>query len=152
MSVAAIGGLSLATGFEGKMKNDFRILAVEDETAVAQFLALVLCGPRCKVTTACDGQDALAKIDAAGCPFDIVITDHRMPRMTGLELVRELRARNFPGKIAVLSAHLAEANIHAYEEQNVDLMLAKPFDVDELQHAVEVLLDEIPVFAGGIEA
>ena len=134
------------------MKSDFKILAVEDETAVAQFLALVLCGPRCKVTTACDGQDALAKIDAATCPFDIVITDHRMPRMTGLELVRKLRARNFEGKIAVLSAHLTETNVHAYEEQNVDLMLAKPFDIDELRHAVQVLVDEIPVFAGGIEA
>ena len=31
-------------------------------------------------------------------------------------------------------------------------MLAKPFDIDELRHAVQVLVDEFPVFAGGIEA
>ncbi|MGH8093080.1 MAG: response regulator [Chthoniobacterales bacterium] len=134
------------------MKNDLRILAVEDETAVAQFLALVLCGPNCKVTTACNGQDALAKIDAVAWPFDVVITDHKMPRMTGLVLVRELRARNFEGKIAVLSAHLTQTNVQAYEELNVDLMVCKPFDIDELRHAVEVLADEIPMFAGGIEA
>jgi CheY-like chemotaxis protein len=130
------------------MKNDMRILAVEDETAVAQFLALVLCGPRCRVTTACDGEEALAKIEAAPRPFDIVFTDHRMPNMNGLELVQELRGRHFAGKIAVLSAHLTEANRRAYEALDVDLMLAKPFDVDELRHAVEILSDEATVFAG----
>jgi CheY-like chemotaxis protein len=130
------------------MKNDMRILAVEDETAVAQFLALVLCGPRCRVTTACDGQEALAKIEAASRPFDIIFTDHRMPNMNGLELVQELRARHFGGKIAVLSAHLTEPNMRAYQQLNVDLMVAKPFDIDELRHAVDVLSDEETVFAG----
>ena len=52
------------------MKEGIRILAVEDETAVAQLLALVLCGPNCKVTTACDGEEALAKIAAAPRPFE----------------------------------------------------------------------------------
>ncbi len=129
------------------MKHGLRILAVEDETAVAQLLALVLCGPDCKVTTAGNGREALAKIDA-GCAFDIVITDHKMPRVTGLELVRELRARSFGGKIAVLSAHLTQSNVAAYEELGVDLMISKPFDVDELRHAVDVLVTEIPAFAG----
>ncbi|MEO7166350.1 MAG: response regulator [Spartobacteria bacterium] len=129
------------------MKHGLRILAVEDETAVAQLLALVLCGPDCKVTTACDGHAALAKVDAGG-HFDIVITDHKMPKVTGLQLVRELRARHFGGKIAVLSAHLTETNVEAYEGLGVDLMISKPFDVDELRHAVDVLVEEIPAFAG----
>ena len=47
------------------MKNGLRILTVEDETAVAQLLALVLCGPHCKVTSAADGGEALAKIAAS---------------------------------------------------------------------------------------
>ena len=130
------------------MKTDLRILAVEDETAVAQFLALVLCGPRCKVTTAGDGREALAKIEAAPHPFDIVITDHKMPNMTGLEFVSELRTRGFEGKIAVLSAHLTEPNVRAYQELQVDLMLAKPFDIDELRHAVDVLAADVLVLAG----
>jgi CheY-like chemotaxis protein len=129
------------------MNKELRILAVEDETAVAQFLALVLCGPNCKVTTAGNGQEALSKIEAASRPFDIIITDHRMPKMNGLEFVRELRARCFEGKIVVLSAHLDAANSRAYEELSVDLMLAKPFDVRELQHAVEVLANEPAMFA-----
>lgn len=128
------------------MKNHVRILAVEDETAVARLLALVLCGPECKVTTACDGTEALAKIAAAPQPFDVVITDHQMPKMTGLELVRQLRRDDFGGKIAVLSAHLNEENTRAYQAVGIDLMLSKPFDIDELRHAVEVLADQAPVF------
>jgi DNA-binding response OmpR family regulator len=118
------------------------ILAVEDETAVAQLLALVLGGPNCKVATASDGEKALAKIDAAKRPFDVVITDHRMPRVSGLELVRELRARKFGGKVVVLSAHLAENNIKAYQELGVNMLISKPFDVDELRRAIDALENE----------
>ncbi len=117
------------------------ILAVEDESALAQFLGLVLGGPHCQVSTASDGCKALAKIEAAKTPFDLIITDHRMPNMNGLELVRELRARNFHGKIAVLSAYLTEENAHAYDQLGVDIRISKPFEVDELRHAVAVLLD-----------
>ncbi len=129
------------------MNNHLRILAVEDETAVAQLLALILCGPTSKVTTACNGEEALAKMAASARPFDIVITDHCMPQMTGLKLVRELRARDFGGKIAVLSAHLTDENIQAYKALSVDLMLSKPFDVDELRDAIDVLAKEVPMFA-----
>lgn len=121
------------------MNESKKILAVEDETAVAQLLALVLGGPSCQVTTACNGARALEKIAASSKPFDVIITDHQMPEMTGLQLVRELRAEHFGGKIAVLSAHLNEQNMHAYRDLRVDLMLSKPFDVGELRHAIDVL-------------
>ncbi|MBV9009721.1 MAG: response regulator [Verrucomicrobia bacterium] len=121
------------------MQGGLRILTVEDEPAVTQLLALVLGGPAAKIVNACDGWMALMKIGAADEPFDVVITDHNMPRMTGLELVRRLRVREFAGKIIVLSAYLSEENVRAYEELHVDMMLAKPFDVGELQLAVELL-------------
>jgi DNA-binding response OmpR family regulator len=115
------------------------ILAVEDETAVAQLLALVLGGPNCKVATASNGEKALAKIDASKNRFDVVITDHRMPRVSGLELVRELRARKFEGKVVVLSAHLAEDNIKAYQKLGVNILISKPFDVAELRRTIDAL-------------
>ena len=70
------------------MREALQILAVEDEKAVAQILAVVLGGPMAKVTRAADGWEALIKVAAAPKPFDVIITDHRMPRMNGLELVR----------------------------------------------------------------
>ena len=129
------------------MKTGLRILTVEDESAVAQLLALVLCGPNCTVNAAGDGIEALDKIDAATQPFDIIITDHQMPRMNGLELVRRLRAQHFAGKIVVLSAFLNEENTRAYEELEVDLLLSKPFDMNELRHAIEILAEGPQVYA-----
>ena len=116
-----------------------QILVVEDEKAVAHMIAMVLGGPAAKVATARNGWEALIKIGAAKKPFDVVITDHRMPRMTGLELVRQLRVKNFLGKILVLSAYLSDEDIRAYEGLNVDMMMSKPFDFDELQQAMAVL-------------
>jgi CheY-like chemotaxis protein len=121
------------------MKDRLRILTVEDEPAVAQMVALLLGGPGAKITNACDGWMALMKIGAAAEPFDVIITDHRMPRMNGLDLVRRLRVQKFAGKIIVLSAHLTPENIKAYEELQVDMMFAKPFDVGELQLAMDLL-------------
>ena len=119
-------------------KAPLQILTVEDENAVAQLLALVLGGPTAKVTRAADGWEALIKIGASETPFDLVITDHRMPRLGGLDLVRRLRTREFNGKILVLSAHLSDADIQAYEELRVDMMMSKPFDFEEIQNAVAV--------------
>jgi CheY-like chemotaxis protein len=116
-----------------------QILVVEDEKAVAHMIGMVLGGPSSKVTSAKSGWGALIKIGASARPFDVIITDHRMPGMTGLQLVRRLRAKNFGGKILVLSAYLSDEDIHAYEELSVDMMMSKPFDFEELQQAMAIL-------------
>lgn len=124
-----------------------QILVVEDEKALAHMMAMVVGGPASKVTKARNGWEALIKVGLATRPFDIVITDHRMPRMTGLQLVRRLRTQNFGGKILVLSAHLSDEDICAYEELNVDMIMSKPFDFDELQAAMAVLDRKTSVLA-----
>jgi DNA-binding response OmpR family regulator len=124
-----------------------QILVVEDEKAVAHMIAMVLGGPASKVVRARNGWEALIKIGAMARPFDVVITDHRMPRMSGLELVRQLRAKNFGGKILVLSAHLSDEDIRAYEDLKVDMMMSKPFDFDELQEAMAILNKKPSVLA-----
>ena len=71
--------------------------------------------------------------------FDLVITDHRMPRAGGLELVKKLRQRKYNGKIVVLSGHLAEENIGIYENLGIDEVVCKPVDSGELRDIVEYL-------------
>ena len=124
-----------------------QILVVEDEKAVAHMIAMVLGGPAAKVVKARNGWEALIKIGATARLFDVVITDHRMPRMGGLQLVRQLRTQNFGGKILVLSAHLSDEDIRAYEDLSVDMMMSKPFDFDELQQAMAVLNKKASVLA-----
>jgi len=130
------------------MSDSSRILVVEDEKAVGHMIAMVLGGPAGKVARARNGWEALIKIGVSAEPFDIIITDHRMPRMTGLDLVRRLRKQNFGGKIFVLSAYLSDEVIHAYQQLGVDMMMTKPFDFDELQDAMAVLNKKPSVLAG----
>jgi DNA-binding response OmpR family regulator len=129
------------------MSAPLKILVVEDEKAIGHMIATLLGGPASKVARAANGWEALIKIGATDPPFDVVITDHRMPRVTGLQLVRRLRAQNFGGKILVLSAHLSDEDIRTYEELSVDMMMSKPFDFDELQQAVAVLNKKASVLA-----
>jgi CheY-like chemotaxis protein len=130
------------------MSDSLRILVVEDEKAVGHMIAMVLGGPASKVTRAMNGWEALIKIGVTARPFDVIITDHRMPRMTGLELVRRLRTQNFGGKIFVLSAYLSDEVIREYNELKVDMMMTKPFDFDELQEAMAFLNKKQSVLAG----
>ena len=72
-----------------------------------------------------DGALALARIEEDAA-FDLVITDHHMPNMNGLEFVTQLRERSFPGKIMVFSSELSESVAREYRERTVDRILYKP--------------------------
>jgi len=121
------------------VEKPLNILTVDDEFRVAHALAFALSHPARKLTLAFSADEALAKVTDHSEPFDVVIIDHKMPKVSGIELVQRLRAANFDGKIIVLSAHLTHENRRAYAELNVDTMLTKPFDVHELREVVDSL-------------
>lgn len=72
-----------------------------------------------------DGEAALQRV-TADSGFDLVLTDHHMPCMNGLELVRELRAINYPGRIVVLSSEIGPGAETEYRRLQVDAILYKP--------------------------
>ena len=123
------------------MKKKLHILAVDDEPVIGQSIACVLEAPHRKIVVAADGQEALAL--AAKRKFDVIITDHRMPRSGGLELVRRLREREYIGKIVVLSGHLSPEHIGTYEELDVDQIIGKPVNSEELRELITDLEEEI---------
>ena len=116
---------------------ELNILTVDDELSVNFSIHTALGGPARSLASASDGEDALAQIQASEKPFDLIIIDHKMPRVDGLEFVRRLRETRFAGKIIVLSAHLCHDLRQAYEALRVDVILSKPFDLRELRDAVE---------------
>ncbi len=122
-------------------KKKLHILTVDDEPIISESIASVLEAPHRKIVVAKDGEEALALV--AKQKFDIIITDHRMPRSGGLELVRKLRQRKYAGKIVVLSGHLAPENIGTYEELEVDQIVGKPLAFEELREIVAGLEEEI---------
>lgn len=121
------------------MGKPLSILSVDDEFRVAHALAFALSNPDRKLTLAFSADEALTKVNNQLEPFDLVIVDHRMPQVSGIEFVQRLRAAQFGGKIIVLSAHLNDENRRAYAELNVNSMISKPFDVHELRNLVDSL-------------
>lgn len=115
-----------------------KILAVDDEPAIVACLSFLFRGPRYELTSARNGREALAQL--ANGPFDVVITDNQMPQLSGVELVRALRERQFGGKIIVLSGRLTPENFNAFAEMKVDAILDKPFDNYELQSRLDLLV------------
>jgi PleD family two-component response regulator len=67
-----------------------RVLAVDDDPLVLVNTAAMLENLGHSVTEAASGQDAL-KLMREGETFDLVVTDHSMPRMTGMELAKAIR-------------------------------------------------------------
>lgn len=123
------------------VKKKLRILAVDDEPIIGESIAYVLEAPHRKIAVARDGLEALTM--AAKEKYDVVITDHRMPRSGGLELVKKLRQRDYTGKIVVLSAYLSPEHIGTYEELKVDEIVSKPFDSAELREVIAGLEEEL---------
>jgi DNA-binding NtrC family response regulator len=74
------------------------ILVVDDEPDMLDFIERVT-RRRYEVTRCANGEDALALLNERA--FEVLITDHKMPRMTGLELLERLGDRH-PGMVRVL--------------------------------------------------
>lgn len=112
------------------------ILLAEDERSVAFSICFALKPDGHSMEMVADGEQALAEVRLKPGGFDLLITDHSMPRMNGVELVTRLRETGFRGKVLVLSAHLSPENRAAYEALGVDGMLPKPFDLFQLRDLI----------------
>jgi CheY-like chemotaxis protein len=79
----------------------FSILVVDDDDSARWGLAKLLAGDGFMTDEAADGQEALAKV--AVRRYDLVITDIRMPRLGGLEFLKQIKD-DYQGRIIVVTA------------------------------------------------
>lgn len=86
-----------------KISSDMSVLIVEDEADVQRYLVKILSRFFESVDSADDGFEAMQKYKEQ--KYDIVITDIKMPRMDGLELISEIRKIDVNQPIIVSSAH-----------------------------------------------
>ena len=103
-----------------------RILFTDDVPELRDITRISLGREGHLVDCAADGDEALAKIIADPSRYDVLITDHHMPRMDGLTLVRGVRALPFPGKIIVFTSSLTAEVEAGYRSLNVDHIVTKP--------------------------
>lgn len=103
-----------------------RVLYADDMLQLRELIAIVLARDGHTVETVPNGEQALEKMSSSEIPFDVIITDHHMPGMNGLELVSCIRTRPYDGKIIVFSSELSQTVDVAYRRLKVDYILPKP--------------------------
>ena len=118
-----------------------RILYAEDLRDLREVARIALTRDGHSIECVADGVLALERIKAAPNSLDLMITDHHMPKMNGLELVTALGAEPFAGKIIVFSSELSPAIGAAYLQLGVDRILPKPIFPSELR---QVLAEVFP--------
>lgn len=119
-------------------KRCLRILYADDLRELRELARLSFGRDGHGIECVADGALALARI-VADPNFDLVITDHHMPIMNGLELVTRLREQNFAGKIMVFSSELSEAVAREYRQFAVDRILYKPVMPSALRQTLSEL-------------
>lgn len=110
-----------------------RVLYAEDVPELRELIALLLGTTGHTVETAPNGHEALKMLFTTPQAYDVVITDHHMPGMNGLELVTQLRELAYPGKIVVFSSELSREVHERYLRHRVDHILPKPVFPDTLR-------------------
>ncbi|MBP6506424.1 MAG: response regulator [Opitutaceae bacterium] len=102
-----------------------RILCAEDEKLMAGALVHCLTHAGHTATHASDGLEAWMTLAQDVSAFDVLITDHQMPKMTGLQLVELAGRAQFLGRIIVLSEGLNSKAEAKYIEYGVHQILRK---------------------------
>jgi two-component system, cell cycle sensor histidine kinase and response regulator CckA len=122
----------------GARKNT--ILLVDDESAIMLLLELELTRMGYYVLTAGNAQEAKRVTTEFQSTIDLLITDWRMPGMTGDQLACDLLVERPNLKIILISGYSeAEAVCRAFHEGQLEFLL-KPFGIDELNAAIRRLL------------
>jgi len=116
-----------------------RLLVVDDERSMREFLEIMLTGEGYEVNTAASGEDAY-DIYRKDRP-DLVLTDVRMPGMSGLDLIREIRAIDPSAPIIAITAYAsAHDAIRAVREGAYDY-ISKPFQIEDLRAVIRNALE-----------
>jgi len=125
------------------MPTNKRILLVDDDSSLRATLrtCLEVAGYIC--IEAKDGQDARGWLEG-GHPVELIVTDHQMPKVTGLELVKGLKSQKNTEAIPIIfySGQLtADLKIHALQAGAI-AVLEKPFPLKEFLDLVAQICEE----------
>jgi len=121
------------------------VLVVEDEPLDLELIVWSLRDGGYKVDLVASGQEGL--IAARAEPYDVIVLDLLLPDMTGIDIVRTLRAEKLAVPILLLTATTDVKKRVEALDAGADDYLTKPFDIDELRARLRALARR----AGGAE-
>jgi len=120
------------------------VLLVDDERSILSALRRTLRKEGYELTIASSGQEALDKLREMATPPDLVISDHLMPGMTGLEFLKHCRLR-YPdlGRIVLTGQAELETVVSAINQGEVFRFLRKPWDDNEIKLAIHLAIRHV---------
>lgn len=120
------------------MARDAKILVADDDPQMQLAIKASLSRAGYDLTMVSDGLAATEALDRDG--FDLVITDQRMPQMTGQELMSWMQKKELPTPVIMITAHgtITQA-VEAMQAGAADF-IAKPFSTEDLERIVERVL------------
>src|SRR5688572_26937699 len=124
-----------------KNKKDFKptILVVDDELSIREFLQIMLKREKMLVDVASDGEEALKLME--NNHYDLVISDIKMPKVDGMELLSRVKAKDPHALMLMITAHgSTELAVEAMKKGAYDF-LTKPFKIDDVKLRIEKALE-----------
>jgi CheY-like chemotaxis protein len=115
-----------------------RILVVDDESFVCDSIGKILASDGHQVVMAFSAEEAMKAFRADD--FDIVITDYEMPVMKGDKLAAAMKALKPSQPIILITAYAESLRLKGNFPLGVDLVLPKPFALQQMRDAVEHLV------------
>jgi DNA-binding response OmpR family regulator len=115
-----------------------RILVAEDDEDIRRLNAEVLSSSGYKVDAAADGAIAWDTLKLNN--YDLLVTDHKMPKLTGVELLKKMRAARIALPVILISGTIPTKELSRHPWLQIDATLLKPYSPDELLAVVKKVL------------
>lgn len=119
------------------MSQPLRILCADDNAMLGEMMLRLFTEAGHLAVHVNNGFEAWDRISKDLGYFDVIVTDHQMPGLDGLELVELLRQAGYAGPIVVFSSALTQEQTESYCRLGVKGIVMKPSSVKELLNAVE---------------
>jgi DNA-binding response OmpR family regulator len=115
-----------------------RILVVDEDSDLRRLYADALARPGYHVDSAVDGAAGWEALQSNN--YSLLITEHSLPRLTGVELVRKLRAARMPLPVVMAAARLPTQELIQNPVLQLAAILTKPFYISQLLETVSAVL------------
>lgn len=117
---------------------NYRILVVDDEKVIREFLRDFLSDQGYETDLATDGKEALDKIKRSN--YDLVITDIKMPNADGIEVLRKVKRKNSNTGVIIITGYPSLETEKECKKFGAAGYLVKPFQISQIKLLVELNL------------